>query len=106
ETDDFVDLLTARRQHDDRNRRFFRFQLFANVEAAHARHHHVEDDEIGVVVERAFEAADAVAGADHFVAFVFEVIAQPGHHCRFIFDDEDPAFHDVPPYEALAIPTK
>lgn len=66
---------------------FFCFQLFANIEPAHARHHHVEHDEIRTVVERAVETTDAIVSADHFVTFVLEVVAQSGHHRRFVFND-------------------
>jgi hypothetical protein len=46
EAHDFIDLLATRGEHDDGNRRAFGLELLANVQAAHARHHHVENDEV------------------------------------------------------------
>src|SRR5262245_297402 len=47
EADYFVHFLATGSEHDDGNRGPLGFELFANVEAAHSRHHDVEDDQVG-----------------------------------------------------------
>src|SRR5258706_13802406 len=84
----FVDLLAARGEHDNGQRGFPGLQLFTNVETAQTRHHYVKDYEIRIISEGAVEAFDSVGGADHVVAFVFEVVAQAGDHGRFVLDDQ------------------
>src|SRR5262249_24213520 len=80
------------------------FQLFANIETAHARHHDVEHDQIRRVVQSTLKTTDAVARANHVVTFILEVVAQPGDHRGLVFDNEDLALHTLASYAALAVP--
>src|SRR5438270_1275801 len=85
----FVYFLSARGQHDDGNGCALGLELFAHIQAAHAGHHDVEDDQVGLLRNRAFQAGNAVGCGDDFVSFILEVIAQAGDHVGFVFDDQD-----------------
>src|SRR5208282_401172 len=89
EPDDFVHFLAPGGKHDDRDGRPLGLELFANVQPAHARHHDIEDHEVGRFVERAFQSSNAVRGANHLISFVLEVVAQTGNHVGFVFDNQD-----------------
>src|SRR6266550_1704393 len=85
----FVHFLSARGQHDDGNGCALGLELFADIQAAHAGHHDVEDDQVGFLRNGAFQAGNAVGCGDDFVSFVLEVIAQAGDHVGLIFDNQD-----------------
>src|SRR5215831_4347655 len=72
---DLIHFLTTRCQHDDRNRRALGLQLFANIQAAHARHHHVKHDQVRRFLQRALESFNAIERRDHMKALVLEIIA-------------------------------
>ena len=57
--------------------------------AAHARHHHVEDDEVGVVLVDQALALLAVAGLEHAIALPLEHDAQPVAQFGVVIDDEN-----------------
>ena len=42
--------------------------------------------------EGTLEACGSVAGADHFVAFILEVVTQAGHHRRLVLYNQDARF--------------
>src|SRR5271167_3108700 len=49
--DHLIDLLAASRKHDDRDGTALGAQLLAHFQSTHARHHYVEHDKIGRLVE-------------------------------------------------------
>src|SRR5207253_7641945 len=51
-----IHFLATRRKHDDGNRRALSLQLFADLQAAHPRHHHVEHDEVRGILQRPLES--------------------------------------------------
>ena len=63
EADDLVDHLAARGEHDHRRLDAALAQLAADVEAAHARQHQVEQQQVERIARRAFEPALAVGRA-------------------------------------------
>src|SRR5205807_1456429 len=89
ESDDLVDFLASRGQHDDWDRRPFSFELLADIEAAHARHHDVQDDQVGRFGQSPLQAGNPVGSGDDAVALVFEVVAQAGDHVGFVFYNQD-----------------
>ena len=86
---DLVYFLSSRGQHDDRDRRPLALELFANIQPAHAGHHHVENDQVRRLAECALQACNAIRGRNDLVALELEVVAQPRHHIRFVFDNQD-----------------
>src|SRR6516164_6752329 len=101
EADNFVHFLAACGQHNHRNGRALGLQLLADVQATHFRHHHVEDHEVGRVVERASQALGSIARSKHFVALVLKVVAQTGNHVGLVFYDKDPGHNLRPPIAKL-----
>src|SRR5262249_31382364 len=88
EANHLVHFLTARGQHDDRNRGALGFELLANVEAAHPGHHHVQNDEGGRTLEGLLESLDAVERGGDLKAFELEIVAQAGDHVWFVLYDQ------------------
>src|SRR5947209_6364334 len=89
EPNDFIHLLAAGGEHDNGNRRALGLELLAYVETAHARHHHIENYQIGRILECAFQAIDAIESGNNLKALILEVIAQSGDHVWFILDNQD-----------------
>ncbi len=79
------------RGHDDHRHEPRRLPLPqgpADREAVHDRHHHVEEDEVGRVVERLLDGLFAVAGADRLVAEPAEHELEIPDDIRLVVDDE------------------
>src|SRR6266849_3031556 len=95
ETHNLVHFLAARGKHDDGNRRALRLQLLTHIEPAHARHHHVEDDQVRGILQSPLEPFHAVECRYHLEALVLEIIAEPRDHVRLIFDDQNLRSHDL-----------
>ena len=62
--------------------------LAADVEAVHARQHHVEHDEVVAAARRLREPGLAVAGRFDRIAFAREPIAERQPQARFVFDEQ------------------
>ena len=75
--------------HDDRQRLVHRAQPIEHLEAVHARHLDVEQDEVGRVALGEREPFLAGRGADELVPFVFERHPQRIADRRFVVDDQD-----------------
>ena len=91
EADDLVGLLGLGGQHEDRDvaRALAGAQLAADFQAAHARQHQVEDDEVGQQRLGLAQAFLAVVGDDGLVALALEVVGQHLGQGAFVFDDQD-----------------
>lgn len=61
-------------------------QPAARFEAVHARHHAVEQDQMGAHFERAGDPFGAVAGGEHFVAFALKVVADEFQNIGLVVD--------------------
>ncbi len=85
-----IALLTARRQHDDRQvgGGGLAAQLPANLDPRHQRQHPVEQDEIGRVVLHRGERLLAVIGDRDVEACLLEVVAQQLDQCGLVLDDQ------------------
>lgn len=70
-----------RRHHDDRNVGGTRIglQAPAGLEPVHSRHHHVEQDKIGMLLMRDLERGHAVAGAQYLIVFARELRLEDLH---------------------------
>src|SRR6185369_13704761 len=68
EADDLVYFLATRGKHDDGNSRALGLELLADFEAAHARHHYVENYEVWSLRDSAFQSCDSVGGRNDFVS--------------------------------------
>ena len=75
EAEHLVDLLGLRREHDDRHGAA-RADRAADVEAVHARQHHVEHDEVEVVLAQPVERLPAVERGNDVVALLAQRIGQ------------------------------
>ena len=64
----------------------------SDVEAVHARQHHVEQDEIEPLGRGAFERALTVAAGLDRVAFARQAVGQGEDEARFVLDEQEP-FH-------------
>src|SRR5690606_17500285 len=90
QSDHLVDFLGARREHDDRQAGALLAELAAQVQPAHPRQHHIEDEQIGRVGVGGVESGHAVTGEPDLVAFRLEPIAERGRHRRIVLHDQDP----------------
>jgi hypothetical protein len=88
QADDFVDFLAASGEHDDRNRGPLGFELLADVETAHFRHHHVQNDEVRRYLEGLLESLDAVERGRDLKAFELKIVAQAGDHVRLVLHNQ------------------
>ena len=88
EAHDLVFFEALGRQHDDPRGAAAAAQLPQDLKAVHARQHHVEDDEVGGVVERAFEARLPITFDRDGTAFVLEVQTQARGDRGIVFDDQ------------------
>ena len=75
--------------HDDRQRLVHRAEALEHLEAVHARHLHVEQDEIGRLALGQRQAFLAGGRADELVAFVFERHAQRVANGGLVVDHQD-----------------
>ena len=64
-------------------------QIAADVEAARARQHDVEQDHVEALARRALESPIGRPSADAtVVALAFEAIGQRQHQARLVFDEQ------------------
>jgi hypothetical protein len=89
ETDDAVDLLRARGQHQNRNSGIGT-DATAYFESVHARQHHVKNHNIWPLVSRHRDGLIARGGHDHVIASLLKVVAQRVQQIRFVVYDEHP----------------
>jgi len=66
-------------------------QLFADLEARLARHHHVEQDHVRAFGRGHGHGGGAVPGAQHLVSGVAQNAAQHGHIDRLVVHDQHSA---------------
>jgi hypothetical protein len=85
-----VPLLAAGGQHDHRDVDPAAPQLAADVPAAHARHHDVEQDQVGRLAGRPPQPVLAVQAHRGLVALEAQVVLEPADDVRLVVDDEDP----------------
>ena len=88
EPEQLVELVVARREHDDRDRRVAA-QLAGDVEAVEPGQAEVEDDQVGPALADGRQRGRAVAGGEDGEARVLEVVAGERGDLRFVVDDED-----------------
>ena len=92
QAEDLVLLLLAGGENDDRHIVALGAQSAADVKAHHLRHHHVEQDEVGLFLARERETRLAVVGLERGVALALEVEADDVHDVHLVLDDEDGFF--------------
>src|SRR5204862_3538296 len=83
------------RQHDDGDAAGARVgaELLADLQPAHAGHHQVEQDEVGLVTEADVEAGLAVGGGDDVEVLLLEVVAHELEEVFLVVDDKDGGAH-------------
>ena len=89
ETEDLVQLLGLRREHDDRDRAL-RPEPSADVVPVDLRQHHVEHDQVELTLAEAVERLLARAGGDHVVPVLAQGIREERLDRPFIVDQKDP----------------
>ena len=94
EAADLVDLLAARREHDDRHERVAAAQLLADLVAVHVGQHQVEQDRVGLLVLGEGHAVLALARGHDAEALELERVLEPEHDVRLVLDDEDGLLRD------------
>src|SRR5262249_45189566 len=85
--DYLINLLAASREHDDRRGVARAAKLFADVESAYLRQHHVQYNQVQLLLRSQAQASGAVARDLHRIAFVLETVAQRYRHRLIIFDN-------------------
>ena len=88
EAGDAVLDLPLGREHEDRFGVAEPAQFGAQREAVELREHDVEEQEVGLFLERAVQALDAVGGGEDTVALGLEHVGQRRAHGGFVFDDQ------------------
>src|ERR1019366_766589 len=81
-------------EDDDRHHEAFAPDRLEHLEPVELREHHVEDDEVGLVLADQRQPRLAVFGGEDVVAFALEVDAQAERDARVVFDDEDASLRD------------
>ena len=76
-------------EHENGHRVGQAAQFGADGITVQARHHDVEQDEVGVLLDGALEAGFAFGGGEDAVAFGLETILQCGAHRQLVLDDQD-----------------
>ena len=100
EAEEHVVLGGAGGEHDDRHVGLAPHDA-GHVEAVHARHHPVEDHEVGLPGADLLQRAAPVVGHEHRVALALEVQADQLRLLRVVLGDENPAVHASPCRSAL-----
>ena len=93
EPDDAVDLVALRRQDDHRGRHPLASQDAEDLDAAHARQHDVQQDEVEALAAGGLERRLAVGGGRHLVALSRQVEGQRLAQGRVVLDEEEAASH-------------
>ena len=93
EADDLVDLVVARREHEDRRLRAGRTHAAEHLEAVDAGQADVEDDEVRGLVDGELEALLARPGDGDLVALLLEGVLDPASDGVLVFDDQDGGGH-------------
>jgi hypothetical protein len=93
QSDDFVDFLTFRSQHQNGGRIFLGAELFAYVVPAGAREHDVKDDQGRVAFAYCLDGFIATVADGHVKTVPFHDFFQSEENVGIIFDDENPGFH-------------
>ncbi len=68
---------------------FLGLELLADVQAAHARHHDVQNHDVRRLAQSPLQARYSIGRGQHLVSLEFEVVPQPRHHVGFVFDNQD-----------------
>ena len=91
EADDYVGFFGLGGEHDDGEGGGvgIGFEGAGDVLAGEARHHDVEDDEVGALFAGDVEAGGAIVGADDVEAVALEIDGDEFDEVAFIIDDED-----------------
>ena len=76
-------------QHQDRHGTPQTPQLLREGEPIEAGHHHVEQDQVGLLGQGPLETVSPLRGGDHPVTFRREQVGQHRAHGGLIFDDQD-----------------
>jgi len=95
QSDDFVDFLTFRSQHENGRRIFFGAELFAYVIPACAGEHDVQDDDGRVALGYSVDSFIATVADGHVETVPFHDFFESEEDMRIIFDDKDSGFHRV-----------
>src|SRR4051794_3730097 len=99
EPEDLVDLLRLGREHDDRHGLALRPQAPADLQAVHARQHHVQDHEVEDLLGEAGERLAPVGRGNHLVTVPLEWEREQGLDGWLIVHQQDsrgPVCHDQP----------
>ena len=88
EAEDLVGLLGLRGEHDDRHRAA-RADRAAHVEAVHPRQHHVEHDEVEVVLAQPVERLAPVERGDDVVALLAQRVGQKLLDGQLVVHEQD-----------------
>jgi len=89
EADDSIDVVAARRQHQDRRLHAGLAKLLQHVEAGQPGQHDVQDDEVVVFALSAAQALDARGHARELDALGSEVFRQHFGQTHVVVDDEE-----------------
>ena len=92
EADDAVNLLAARRNHDDRHVAGLA-EFAAHVEAVHFGDHQVEQDQVGLEFPREAQGRAPIRGDLHIVQRLAEVVCQQIGDRGLVIHDEDAMCH-------------
>jgi hypothetical protein len=86
-----VAVLRGGDEHHRRDRRSRRLQRLDHIEPVHARHDHVEQDEVGRGLAITGQCFIAVVGEYHLVALARQQAADDTQVHRLVVDDQDPS---------------
>ena len=95
QSDDFVNFLTFRSQHQDGRRIFVGAELFAYVVPACAGEHDIKNDEGGMALGYSIDGFIAAIADGDVKTITFHDFFESEENMRIIFDDKNPGFHRV-----------
>ena len=93
ETENFIDIFIARREHENRGGMICRPQTAAHLEAVEFREHYIQHDQGGMFVARQIERRLAVFCRDDAKTFAFEIHPREFDDGGFVVDEEDEFVH-------------
>jgi hypothetical protein len=82
--------------HGQRGRERILPETFEQLETAHARHHHVEQDAVRDVLTDAGDGLHRVGSLAHLIAVELEAVAQESTDRLLVVDDQD-VLHEALP---------